>query len=183
MPLSSSPPLLAFVSATPHRSCPSNSCYSETGSALFDAKATADKDNLATIGRNNITYPCSAANLLTPKVVGGKILPLYIFEDSSIHVHHDEIDLLADYAAAYARTGNVFITAAVLACIFGTLGVSMLLLCLCFEQVSFLDYACMRVSLAHCSNSSSAALTRAETYLPGRDRLPAREARGRSGVS
>ena len=49
------------------------------------------------------------------------------------HLYH-EVDLLAEYAAAYARTGNVFITAAVLACIFGITGVSMLLLCLCFEQ-------------------------------------------------
>mmetsp|Transcript_5103 Transcript_5103/g.11507 ORF Transcript_5103/g.11507 Transcript_5103/m.11507 type:complete len:344 (+) Transcript_5103:415-1446(+) len=64
------------------------------------------------------SYPCSAANLLTPKVVGGKILPFYTFEDSTVHMHRDEVDLLADYASSYARTGNVFITAVVLGCIF-----------------------------------------------------------------
>ena len=143
------------------------SCYSETGSALLDAMATADRDNLATLGRNNITYPCSAANLLTPKVVGGKILPFYTFEDSTVHMHRDEVDLLADYASSYARTGNVFITAVVLGCIFTIVGFSMLLLCLCCAyQNFFLSESLLLYTDTHNRN---VPVERDHTFLAGNE--------------
>jgi len=111
-----------------------NDCYITTGSSLFDAMATADKDSLTTLSRSNFTYPCSAANLLTPHAVGGKILPMYWYDESTIHATADEIDLLAAYASSYSQSGNNFILAFSLAYVTSYLGFSMLLLCLCFER-------------------------------------------------
>mmetsp|Transcript_19577 Transcript_19577/g.35437 ORF Transcript_19577/g.35437 Transcript_19577/m.35437 type:complete len:941 (+) Transcript_19577:340-3162(+) len=111
-----------------------NDCYTTTGSTLFDAVVTADKNDLTTLGRSDFTYPCSAANLLTPHVVGGKILPMYWYEESTIHATADEIDVLAAYAASYNQSGINFILAFGLAFVAAFLGVSMLMLCLCFEQ-------------------------------------------------
>ena len=111
-----------------------NDCYATTGSTLFDAMSTADKNDLTTLGRTNFTYPCSAANLLTPDVVGGKLLPLYWYEESTIHGTGPEIDLLAAYADSYRKSGTSFILTFGLAYSAMTVGVSMILLCLCFEQ-------------------------------------------------
>lgn len=111
-----------------------NACYTTAGSAVFDSKVAADKSDLTTLGRNDYTYPCSAANLFTPQVVGGKILPMYWYEESTTHATADEIDLLAAYAASYTQSGNNFILVYGLAFVAAFFGMSMLLLCLCFEQ-------------------------------------------------
>ena len=104
-----------------------HACYSTEGSATFDALVALDKSDLTTLGRSNFTYPCSAANLFTPHVVGGKILPMYWFEESTEHATTDEIDLLAAYAASYSQSGNNFILVLGLAFVAMFVGVSMLL--------------------------------------------------------
>ncbi|KAL7554076.1 hypothetical protein ACHAWF_017458 [Thalassiosira exigua] len=111
-----------------------NECYAASGSALFNAMSDQDKNDLNNLERNNFTYPCSSANLLTPHVVGGKILPIYWYEESTIHATVDEIDVLAAYADSYRQSGISFIIAFALSLIASTLGFSMLLLCLCFER-------------------------------------------------
>lgn len=114
-----------------------NSCYATTGTTTFGALASADKNDLTTLNRNSFTYPCSAANLLTPNVVGGKIVPQYWYEESTIHSTTDEIDLLAKYASDYSKGGLNFLVVFSLAGFVGLfLGFSMLFLCLCFEQAS-----------------------------------------------
>lgn len=110
-----------------------NSCYTTTGSSLFGAKSDTDKNELEILGRNTMTYPCSAANLLTPHVVGGKILPMYWYEESTIHATADEVDLISAYAVSYKQSGTNFILTFSLAFCTTLLGFSMLLLCLCFE--------------------------------------------------
>lgn len=111
-----------------------NGCFSTVGATAFDAMTVADQNDHTTLDRNNFTYPCSAANLLTPHVVGGKIIPMYWYEESTIHATTDEIDVLAAYAVSYSQSGKTFMTVwtLVFVCIF--FGFSMLLLCLCFEQ-------------------------------------------------
>ncbi|KAL7496093.1 hypothetical protein ACHAWT_004369 [Skeletonema menzelii] len=116
------------------------SCYSGTGSAAFNDLAAADKSDLSTLGLDNFTYPCSAANLLTPSVVGGKILPQFWVEESTIHASKTEIDLLAAYAKSYNKSGNAFILMVCYVFLGLFLGFSMLLRCLCFEQkASFME--------------------------------------------
>ena len=110
------------------------SCYSGTGSAMFSDLAAADRNHLTTLGLNNFTYPCSAANLFTPSVVGGKILPNFWVEESTIHASKTEIDLLAAYAKSYSKSGNMFILTLGLVFISLFLGFSMLFICLFFEQ-------------------------------------------------
>ena len=113
-----------------------NSCYATFGSSMFDTLATTDKNDLTTLERNNLTYPCSAANLLAPNVVGGKIMPQYWYEESTIHGTTDEIDLLAAYAASYSGSGLKFILWVSIAWVGLFLGFSMLFLCLCFEHAT-----------------------------------------------
>ena len=127
-----------------------NDCYIATGSSLFNAAPTADKDGLTTLSRSNYTYPCSAANLLTPHVVGGKILPMYWYDESTIHVTDDEIDLLAAHAASYSQSGKNFILAFSMAYVLSYLGFSMLFLCLCFEQKhSFMEKEVVKLRQSH----------------------------------
>lgn len=110
-----------------------NNCYANAGSTVFDAKSSADRNDLTTLGRNDLTYPCSAANLLTPNVVGGKILPMYWYEESTVHATADEIDVLAAYADSYRLSGDTFITLLCISYVAAVIGFSMLFLCLCFE--------------------------------------------------
>lgn len=133
------------------------SCYSDTGSAFFNDLAAADRNDLSTLGLNNFTYPCSAANLLTPSVVGGKILPNFWVEESTIHASTTEIDLLAAYARSYTKSGNTFILTVSLVFVSLFLGFSMLLRCLCFEQkASFMETEKPAATTASASKSSMA---------------------------
>mmetsp|Transcript_65 Transcript_65/g.145 ORF Transcript_65/g.145 Transcript_65/m.145 type:complete len:170 (+) Transcript_65:686-1195(+) len=108
-----------------------NACYATTGSTLFDEIAEADKNDLTTLGRSDFSYPCSAANLLSPLVVGGKILPMLMYEESTIHATADEIDFLAAYAASFSQSGVNFILVFGLAFVAAFFCISMFLLCLC----------------------------------------------------
>ena len=111
-----------------------DSCYGTAGGATFEAMVAADKNDLKTLGRSNLAYPCSAANLLTPHVVGGKILPMYWYEGSTIHANAAEIDVLVAYATSYKQAGYSVILLCSFVFIAAFFGVCMLFLCLCFEQ-------------------------------------------------
>jgi hypothetical protein len=105
-----------------------DSCYGTAGAVTFEAMVAADKNDLKTLARSNLTYPCSVANLFTPYVVGGKILPMYWYKGSTIHANVVEIDVLVAYATSYKQAGYTVI---LLAAFFG---VCMLFFCLCFKQ-------------------------------------------------
>lgn len=140
-----------------------NGCFSTSGAATFEAMSATDKGDLTTLGRSNFTYPCSAANLLTPRVVGGKIIPMYWYEESTVHATTDEIDLLAAYAVSYSKSGKVFITIWGLAFVAIFFGMSMLLLCLCFEQNHSFMSAEIQVPVTDPSAKSSTALPSAKS--------------------
>lgn len=137
----------------------SASCYGTAGATAFDALATADRIDLGVLGRNNMTFPCSAANLLTPHVVGGKILPMYWYEESTIHATADEINFLAAYATSYRDAGLTFVTIISLSVITGLIGMSALLLCLFFEQ----KYDFMNAQKENSMPTTQAPTTRATT--------------------
>jgi len=112
-----------------------HSCYKSTsGADIFNALDNAEKTDLQTLGRNVPSYACSAANVLTPEVVGGKIIPMYWSEESTVHMKTEEIDRIAIMANEYLAEATNF-TLIVCICFFlSFLGFSMLLMCLCFEQ-------------------------------------------------
>lgn len=111
-----------------------NACYASTGSTVFNDMGTTDKNDLTTLGRSNFTYPCSAANLLTPNVVGGKVIPMYWYEESTIHATTAEIDTLAAIAESYSKEGITFIIVLGVSSLTALIGVAMVFLCLWFEQ-------------------------------------------------
>jgi hypothetical protein len=111
-----------------------HSCYKTAGESIFNELTDDDKAGLTTLNMNVPTYPCSAANLLTPEVVGGKIVPMFWSQESTIHMKKEEIDAIAKVADQYLAEGNNFVMMVAFCYYLGFLGVSMLLLCLCFEQ-------------------------------------------------
>ncbi|KAL7511318.1 hypothetical protein ACHAXN_008242, partial [Cyclotella atomus] len=112
-----------------------HSCYKATsGADIFNAYAATLKTDLETLNRNVPSYACSAANVLSPEVVGGKIVPQYWSEASTVHMKIDEIDKIADMANKYMAEGESFILVMVFCWFLFLLGISMLLLCVCFEQ-------------------------------------------------
>ena len=144
-----------------------NSCYSTSGTTTFDALSAADKNDLTTLGRSQFTYPCSASNLFTPDVVGGKIIPQYWYEESTVHATTDEIDLLAAYAASYSQSGNNFIIAAVFAFLGSFLGFSMLLRKYGDPSLLFSLFItmCNITNIIHCSSIHSMPLLREKSYI------------------
>jgi len=111
------------------------SCYKSTsGAAIFNELTDTEKSELRNLGRDTPSYACSSANVLTPEVVGGKILPLYWSEESTVHMKTEEIDNVAEMANAYMTGGNNVILMFCFTFLLSFLGFSMLLLCLCFEQ-------------------------------------------------
>ena len=65
---------------------------------------TNDKCKVAQEGKcYQSKYPCSAANVLTPHVVGGKILPLVWYEDKTVHVSDEEIIYFTTVADKYRK--------------------------------------------------------------------------------
>ena len=54
------------------------------------------------------TYPCSAANVFTPDVIGGKIIPTFWYEDKSQPASDDDITELSRKANGYHGKKKVF---------------------------------------------------------------------------
>lgn len=112
-----------------------HSCYKTTsGADIFNALADTEKTDLRTLNRDAPSYPCSAANVFTPEVVGGKIVPMFWSQESTVHMKAEEIDRVATMANIYMAEGNNFILVITFAYFLAFLGFSMLILCLCFEQ-------------------------------------------------
>lgn len=66
-------------------------CYSDFGKQFFSSLPSDAKTYLESQARDNFTFPCSAANVFTPNVVGGKILPVYWFSMSTT-ARPDDVD-------------------------------------------------------------------------------------------
>lgn len=84
-------------------------CYETTGDSIFANYAnTTKKALLASTGKNDFTYPCSAANVMSPKVVGGKILPMFWYEDERVEVDNAEVEEFTGLAKEYYETFDSF---------------------------------------------------------------------------
>ena len=79
----------------------SGSCYDKAGDEIFKNLSSAVKTKLESANKKNFTYPCSAANLMTPEVVGGKIIPMYWYEDARTEVEEADIKVFSDMAKDY----------------------------------------------------------------------------------
>jgi len=112
-------------------------CYDKVGAAIFAALNQTAKDDLIAVGRNTFTYPCSAANLFTPKVTAGKIMPMYWSDESTMGMNKDEVDVLVEFGEDYY---NLYVTfwwlMAIVVCFFMT-AVCMFHACIFFEDDSF----------------------------------------------
>lgn len=104
-------------------------CYDMMGQIYFDSLDAATRAYFTSSGRNNFTYPCSAANVLTPKVVAGKIIPTYWFDTSTAATLSD-VDKLVAVGKLYRKFQAIFILTVMLGLITASIG-SILLCCTC----------------------------------------------------
>ena len=85
-------------------------CYEDYGTTYFNALSSADKSALNSLERNEFTYPCSATNLISPKVTAGKIIPTYWF-DSTSALHPTKVDPFVEDGALFYKVQVTWITA------------------------------------------------------------------------
>lgn len=86
----------------------SGSCYDKAGDEIFKNLNDTVKSKLESANRKNFTYPCSAANLMTPEVVGGKIIPMYWYEDVRSEVKEEDIKEISDMAKEHYKMFDDF---------------------------------------------------------------------------
>ena len=84
------------------------SCYSVSGSGLFTDLGDAKKAELIAAGETSFTFPCSASNVLTPGVVGGKVIPSHWSEEFTPKSYTDDIDFISDWAHNFLNHSSSF---------------------------------------------------------------------------
>lgn len=99
-------------------------CYGTVGDDIFTSYANATKKALlVSAGKNDFTYPCSAANVMTPKVVGGKITPMFWYEDARSEVGAEEVEdfkaLADEHKALFYKFFWVYYCGWMMWCTFG----------------------------------------------------------------
>ncbi len=112
----------------------SGKCYGNVGDSIFNNYGNATKKALLVAGgKNDFTYPCSAANVMTPKVVGGKITPMYWYEDARDEADDEKIEEITALGLKHFDNGNTFTHVYTFSWILWfALGTSLLFRCLCF---------------------------------------------------
>jgi hypothetical protein len=113
----------------------SGKCYGTVGDSIFTNYSNATKKALlVAAGKNDFTYPCSAANVMTPKVVGGKITPMYWYEDARYEPTDARVkefsDLSKENYEIFNKQNNVFFWGMML---WTTLGLGMVSRCCVFS--------------------------------------------------
>ena len=83
-------------------------CYEAYGTSYFNGLSSADKSSLNDLDRNEFTYPCSATNLISPKVTAGKIIPMYWYGSTST-IKATKIDPLVEDGALFYNSNITWI--------------------------------------------------------------------------
>jgi hypothetical protein len=108
-------------------------CYSTIGASLFASLNSTKKSLLVAANETSFSFPCSAANVFSPNVIGGKIMPLLWYEDARKEVDSSDLEPMLDMSRAWLRNLNEFIWFFNVGFILATmLGPFMLLKWLCF---------------------------------------------------
>jgi len=68
-------------------------CYKNFGQTFLSTLPSSAQAYLEAQRQDNFTFPCSAANVFTPNVVGGKIIPVY-WASSSVTARPEDVDQL-----------------------------------------------------------------------------------------
>lgn len=111
----------------------SGKCYSSVGDEIYKNYNSTIKALLDADGNNDFTYPCSAANVFTPKVVGGKITPMYWYENSRTEVGKTDVEDLTALADEHVELFESFAWVWFLGWHLWTIfGLGLTLRCFCF---------------------------------------------------
>jgi hypothetical protein len=84
-------------------------CYNTIGSTLFTSLNSTTKSLLMAANKTTFSFPCSAANIFSPHVIGGKIMPLYWYEDARKEVDNDDLEPLIEFSKAWYRNLTEFV--------------------------------------------------------------------------
>ena len=93
-------------------------CYQTTAEALGEKMA----------------FACSSSNVMTPKVIGGKILPFEWREEFSKGAERDEVDHLFSFVKEHVRVYHQWFAVAQTLYVIFTIGLAMASLTLCFSR-------------------------------------------------
>ena len=83
-------------------------CYGTVGEDIFSSLSQSQKDLFIAANATTFTYPCSAANILSPHVIGGKIIPTYWYEEARNEVKISDVNELTALADEYFSIFNTF---------------------------------------------------------------------------
>lgn len=85
-------------------------CYRNFGKLFLSTLPSGAQLYLKAQRQDNFTFPCSAANIFTPNVVGGKIIPVY-WASSSVTARPEDVDQLLSigYALRKFHHGYFFV--------------------------------------------------------------------------
>lgn len=110
-------------------------CYHNVGDEIYKNYDSTMKSLLDAKKSNDFTYPCSAANVFTPKVVGGKITPMYWYEDSREEIGKSNVEGFTSLAKEHYVLFDSFTWVWYLGWhLFVVFGVGMMTRCLCFAR-------------------------------------------------
>jgi hypothetical protein len=84
-------------------------CYKDFGRKFLSSLLPVAKEFLEVQGQDEFTFPCSAANVFTPNVVGGKVLPVYWFSLSTT-ARPEDVDQLIGLGYTLAKWHHAYFT-------------------------------------------------------------------------
>jgi len=84
-------------------------CYNSVGASLFTSLNSTMKTLLLATNQTSFSFPCSAANVFSPSVIGGKIMPFFWYEDVRKEVDSNDLEPLLDMSRGWLKNMNEFI--------------------------------------------------------------------------
>lgn len=87
-------------------------CYAKAAVNHFSGLDVSLQTNLSAVNRSDFSYACSAANVLTPKTIGGKIIPMYWYEEARTEVKKDapEVKFVEKMTVDWFNTAQTYNT-------------------------------------------------------------------------
>ena len=83
-------------------------CYGDASKIILDRMNSSVKDKLTAAKQTDFNFSCSAANILSPRLIGGKIIPMYWYEDARTYVDKEDIDSITSLSKEWFNLATKF---------------------------------------------------------------------------
>ena len=87
-------------------------CYAQAAKAHFQDLNINLRTNLTAVNMSDFSFACSAANIMSPNVIGGKIIPMLWYEDARVEVASDgpEVKFIEEMTIDWYSTAQTYNT-------------------------------------------------------------------------